>query len=653
MMQEGFEMKRLLSVLLAVVMILTALSVFPDTVNATNYGSTGFDPAELTRGDTFTMGMYPQGRVTSSSTITALNEIECTMTNYGYMKNCDAQSHTYEAADISYADIEYNGARYRKVLFNEIRPAYPYSQTISSAGNHEVNDLPANTVYYFRWEPIVWKVLANESNGVYVTSQNLLDSQPFHNYSEATTWETCSLRTWLNEEFYNSAFSSAEQEKMISAENIASSVPDSDITDHVWLLSYNDTHNADYGFSTVTEGDYANDKARKAQVTEYAKYQGVEYDSYSACASWWVLYPSTSTNQIVCTYSGRYDSENFAKTAVGIRPAFILSKVMTHQITFNPNGGSGSIDPAVIPDGEELTVPECTFTPPDGKVFWGWNTLPEGTTDNYGTWYDPGDKITLTEDLTLYARWSEPILSICSYDMTEQKSMLGGKYTNINGGGDSAYGFNNYTLQLGDECSVTAVPGDGYEFVGWYKSDYINKDAQGNPIQDARPYLNDDNLITANLTYTFGVNGNIVLCPVFKKSEPTPEPTPATKPVPAPEASTPATNGSAAVSEVVDAKLPRPSIKKPAGAKKSATVKWKKLSKKDVKKVQGIEVQAATDKKFTQNVVTKGVKKTKASLKIKKLKSKKTYYVHVRTYKKIGGVKHVSKWSKAKKVKIK
>lgn len=82
--------------------------------------------------------------------------------------------------------------------------------------------------------------------------------------------------------------------------------------------------------------------------------------------------------------------------------------VEKYTVTFDANGGSGSIDPAVIPAGEEFTVPACSFIPPEGKVFQRWNTLPVGTTGNYGTWYDPGDKITLTEDMTLYARWSEP-----------------------------------------------------------------------------------------------------------------------------------------------------------------------------------------------------------------------------------------------------
>lgn len=50
-------------------------------------------------------------------------------------------------------------------------------------------------------------------------------------------------------------------------------------------------------------------------------------------------------------------------------------------------------------------------------------------------------------------------------------------------------------------------------------------------------------------------------------------------------------------------------------------------------------------------VTVKGYKKTSKT--IKKLKAKKKYYVHVRTYKKVGTVKYYSSWSKTKSVKTK
>ena len=104
---------------------------------------------------------------------------------------------------------------------------------------------------------------------------------------------------------------------------------------------------------------------------------------------------------------------------------------------------------------------------------------------------------------------------------------------------------------------------------------------------------------------------------------------------------------------IIDPSLPKVSIKGPKKAKKSFTSKWKKLSKKNQKKVQGIEIQVAADPGFTQGVILKTAKKSKTSLKVKGLRSKGTYWVHVRSYKWVGGTKYVSYWSKTKKVKLK
>lgn len=91
------------------------------------------------------------------------------------------------------------------------------------------------------------------------------------------------------------------------------------------------------------------------------------------------------------------------------------------------------------------------------------------------------------------------------------------------------------------------------------------------------------------------------------------------------------------------------SIKKLGKGKKKFTVTWAKISG-----VKGYQIQYSTDKKFKKNnksvTVTKQ-KTTKAT--VKKLKSKKKYYVRVRTYKTVNGKKIYSSWSKVKSVKTK
>lgn len=94
-------------------------------------------------------------------------------------------------------------------------------------------------------------------------------------------------------------------------------------------------------------------------------------------------------------------------------------------------------------------------------------------------------------------------------------------------------------------------------------------------------------------------------------------------------------------------------LSKVTAKKKSFLAKWKKQSAQ----TSGYELQYATNAKF-KGAKIKTVKKNKTtSIAVKKLKSKKKYYVRVRTYKtvKINGksMKLYSNWSKAKKVKVK
>ncbi|MBR2540181.1 MAG: fibronectin type III domain-containing protein, partial [Mogibacterium sp.] len=91
---------------------------------------------------------------------------------------------------------------------------------------------------------------------------------------------------------------------------------------------------------------------------------------------------------------------------------------------------------------------------------------------------------------------------------------------------------------------------------------------------------------------------------------------------------------------------------KPKTAKKAVTVKWKKVSKKNQKKITGIEIQVATDSEFTNIIKSTTAGKKKTSKKIKGLKSRRTYWVRIRAYNNAADGKHVSAW-KSKKVKIK
>ncbi|MBQ9014944.1 MAG: leucine-rich repeat domain-containing protein [Firmicutes bacterium] len=91
------------------------------------------------------------------------------------------------------------------------------------------------------------------------------------------------------------------------------------------------------------------------------------------------------------------------------------------------------------------------------------------------------------------------------------------------------------------------------------------------------------------------------------------------------------------------------SLKKLKAAKKSMTVTWKKQAVQ----TDGYQIQYSLKKKFTGSKTVTVKKAAAVKTKIKKLKSKKNYYVRVRTFKKVGSSTLYSPWSAAKKVKIK
>lgn len=69
--------------------------------------------------------------------------------------------------------------------------------------------------------------------------------------------------------------------------------------------------------------------------------------------------------------------------------------------SFEANGGSGEQTAIGVDKGEQLTLPECTFTAPENATFAGWQ--------NGSNTYKPGDKIDMTGDMTFNAVWKYPV----------------------------------------------------------------------------------------------------------------------------------------------------------------------------------------------------------------------------------------------------
>ena len=332
------SIKSLLCVFLCTLMTVSLIPIQAYASGKQHY--TG-NASDLNTGDTFDYGMYPQSRVTDTSTIDSLNSISCDMTQYNYYKNADSDADTPSCETISmyYADIAYNGKAYRKVTISEYRPQFCSQDSSGDKSHQDDNGYNVDNTYYFLWEPIEWQVLSNAGSYTYVMSKMLLDSPYYHKYcaenpTEQKTWETCDLREWLNNDFYNLAFSSNEQDSITKTTIVNECSPfDSDIgggsntTDYIWILSKSETMKSEYGFSNL-EGAYSD---RTASGTDYAKCQGLFVDNgngVNGLSAWWLRNPGSKIYQASSVYTnGKLQgSNNFYSSSVGVRPAFKLNK---------------------------------------------------------------------------------------------------------------------------------------------------------------------------------------------------------------------------------------------------------------------------------------------------------------------------------------
>ena len=80
-------------------------------------------------------------------------------------------------------------------------------------------------------------------------------------------------------------------------------------------------------------------------------------------------------------------------------------------ITFDPNGGTGTMQPMKVKSGEKFELPKCTFTPPEGKEFAGWLAV-------NGKVYPAGDIVSSVGSSVLKATWKDA----AEVDVTEMFS---------------------------------------------------------------------------------------------------------------------------------------------------------------------------------------------------------------------------------------
>ena len=161
-------------------------------------------------------------------------------------------------------------------------------------------------------EDIEWLVLAKEGDRVLLISSYALFCQPYNASYASVTWETCSLRTWLNGTFLNAAFSESEIAVIPSVTVSAEEDPGHSTTDKVFLLS-------------ITEANkyFSSGNARQCQGTAYCYAQFADNAGSGNCG-WWLRSPGGNAYATAYVRSGgsvSSEGRNVKSDDITVRPA--------------------------------------------------------------------------------------------------------------------------------------------------------------------------------------------------------------------------------------------------------------------------------------------------------------------------------------------
>lgn len=174
---------------------------------------------------------------------------------------------------------------------------------------------------------IKWRILSiNDDGTALLITDKVIDCYSYNVSYEDTTWKDCSLRNWLNDYFYNTAFTGEEQglinNTLVVNDNLSGFDVDSgeDTIDKVYVLSMSDVQDNKYGFT------YDSDCV--ANYTQFAKMNGLKIynDSYDKNCSWWLKQIEYSDNSAAIVNRSGSCSECVVSTdGIGVRPVLQIN----------------------------------------------------------------------------------------------------------------------------------------------------------------------------------------------------------------------------------------------------------------------------------------------------------------------------------------
>lgn len=184
---------------------------------------------------------------------------------------------------------------------------------------------------------IWWEVIAVDGDRALVISRESVDWKLFNEQYENVTWETSTLRNWLNDTFYNSTFNSEERSKIFTTTVENPDNPDSGVDggnnteDRLFLLSVYEV-----------EEYYEREAFREAWLSSKAHSSAQEYnpDGYISglSSSWWTRTPGDGGLSFICV-----DNHGEFET----RPTGLASDLYTGGIVVADDKNGAGVRPAM------------------------------------------------------------------------------------------------------------------------------------------------------------------------------------------------------------------------------------------------------------------------------------------------------------------
>ena len=342
-------------------------------------------------GDTIDFGSYPQSSVKDEKLISELNALDFSWMSYNYYSGTGAgQDGEMKPGDfMRYADVEYNGEKFRAVIKDAYRPRETYEKSSTYESNKEYN---LNTIYWFKYEPIRWIVL--DPTGGLVLSERILDAQPFNNFSVmnmenynadtgmnyfcffgnadmtsyASDYKNSSLRKWLTTDFFNLAFSNAESANIstvtlnndcynkINGISFENDFDFQSTDDKIFVLSYSDLYTGDIlsagsDYEKLYRHYFYGDSSRihsEAQGTDYALCQDLDKQTNEKSSSYglstWILRTAMHSNFVCSVGADAHVGVNETGNC-GVRPAMKIDlggKVLSSADKSNDGSGAAA-----------------------------------------------------------------------------------------------------------------------------------------------------------------------------------------------------------------------------------------------------------------------------------------------------------------------